>query len=214
VTRVEVNSLFPTPVAVISDLLDRETVQACVAELADTDTRQNAKSELLSHTDIVDPAPGSLYHAIGETVTPHLAQFGKLLFGETLSWSIKEMWTNVLEPGGQQAVHVHSNSFISGIIYLTASHPSARTVFHRSMGGHDFVFSNDNNSAEMGPFNGNRWVAPSCDPGDMVLFPSYMLHEVPKNEGQQRMSIAFNAIPNRLDTWGYSIRFSSQRSSK
>jgi hypothetical protein len=31
---------------------------------------------------------------------------------------------------------------------------------------------------------------------------------VPPNEGGQRISLAFNAIPARLDSWGYTIGFS------
>ena len=42
----------------------------------------------------------------------------------------------------------------------------------------------------------------------MVLFPSYLLHEVPRNQGAQRITMAFNAIPDRLDSWGYSIGLS------
>jgi hypothetical protein len=117
----------------------------------------------------------------------------------------------VLEPGGHQALHAHSNSFISGILYLTESHPSARTVFHRNLGGREFIFSNDNPNADIGPFNGNKWVGPETQPGDLVLYPSYLLHEVPRNEGPRRMTMALNAIPDRLDTWGYAIRFSSHR---
>lgn len=43
--------------------------------------------------------------------------------------------------------------------------------------------------------------------GDLILFASYLLHAVPRNEGPQRISIAFNAIPERLDSWGYTIQF-------
>ena len=39
----------------------------------------------------------------------------------------------------------------------------------------------------------------------MILFPSYLLHEVPRNQGDQRITLAFNAIPDRLDSWGYTI---------
>ena len=46
-----------------------------------------------------------------------------------------------------------------------------------------------------------------AEPGDLVLFPSYLYHEVPRNQGEQRITIAFNAIPDRLDCWGYRINF-------
>jgi uncharacterized protein (TIGR02466 family) len=211
VSRVDVKALFPTPLMRVSALLTPELVEGCVAAIRAAETTANAHDALLRHTDLVDGAATTTYQRVADLVTPHLAQFGALLFGEELGWQIKEIWTNVLEHGGHQALHAHSNSFISGIIYLTGSHPSARTVFHRGMGGRDFVFSNDNPNAEIGPFNGNKWVAPEMQPGDMLLFPSYLLHEVPRNEGRQRMTIALNAIPDHLDTWGYTVRFSSHR---
>jgi hypothetical protein len=42
----------------------------------------------------------------------------------------------------------------------------------------------------------------------MLLFPSYLLHEVPINRGGRHVSLAFNAIPNRLDSWGYTLTLS------
>ena len=127
------------------------------------------------------------------------------MFGENLSWSIKEIWGNVLEQGGRQTLHNHANSFVSGILYLTPSHPSANTVFVKSPGGQDFVLNNTNARAELGPYNAGKWVSPDPSPGDMILFPSYLLHEVPTNQGGRRISMAFNAIPNRLDSWGYTL---------
>ena len=47
------------------------------------------------------------------------------MFGERLGWSLKEMWVNVLDTGGRQAMHNHANSFISGVVYLTP-HASGR----------------------------------------------------------------------------------------
>jgi hypothetical protein len=51
------------------------------------------------------------------------------------------MWVNVLDTGGRQAMHNHANSFVSGVVYLTPTHPDARTVFMKSPGGTDFAFA-------------------------------------------------------------------------
>jgi uncharacterized protein (TIGR02466 family) len=206
---VEIKGLFPTPFMRVGGLLSSDLIQECIKHICAADTEANFKSALLRHSGIVEPEQTSPYREVTEKVNPYLVQFGTLLFGEELEWSVKEIWTNLLQPGGQQAIHSHSNSFISGVVYLTESHPSARTVFHRGIGGREFIFSNENKSAEMGPFNANKWVSPTPHPGDLILFPSYMLHEVPRNEGGQRMTIALNAIPDRLDSWGYSVRFTS-----
>lgn len=149
-----------------------------------------------------------MFQQLAKLVAPKLAEFGQHLFGEPLDWSIKEIWVNMLEPGGRQTIHTHANSFISGVVYLTRSHPSANIVFHKSLGGSDFIFSNHNKNAKVGPYNGSKWMMPSLAAGDLVLFPSYLLHEVPLNQGEQRISVSFNAIPDRLDNFGYAVRFS------
>ena len=210
--RVDLKGLFPVPLMRISGLFPEELISECVSTLEAATTRSNAKTPLLAHTEITDLTTPGPYQRLGDHVLPQVQRFGALLFGEQLDWSIKEIWANALETGGYQSVHAHSNSFVSGIVYLTHSHASARTVFHRSLGGRDFVFSNDNANARMDQYSGSKWVSPEVQPGDMVLYPSYLLHEVPVNEGPRRMTVAFNAIPDRLDSWGYTVRFSSSRS--
>jgi len=113
----------------------------------------------------------------------------------------------VLDTGGRQAMHNHANSFISGVVYLTPTDPSAQTVFMKSPGGTDFAFKNDHAGMTPGEFNASQWVSPAPAPGDLVLFPSYLMHAVPPNAGARRISLAFNAIPARLDSWGYGIGF-------
>jgi len=201
-------SLFPTPVMRIERLLDDELVAQLMNEVVASNTVANAKSDALSHTEIMSPRARKSFVRAAKLIQPKLVEFGALLFGENLDWSIKEIWVNLLETGGQQSVHTHANSFVSGVLYLTTPHPSASLVFHKSLGGTDFIFANQNKNARFGPFNGAKWMMPKITAGDLVLFPSYLLHEVPVNRGERRISVAFNAIPARLDSFGYSIRFS------
>ena len=51
--------------------------------------------------------------------------------------------------------------------------------------------------------------SPAPAPGDLVLFPSYVLHAVPPNQGERRITLSFNAIPGGLDSWGYAVKFSA-----
>jgi uncharacterized protein (TIGR02466 family) len=204
----QVIGLFPIPVMRVEKLVSGDLISSFTAQIRTSQTTANWKSDRLSHTPIADPQSNRMFAQVSKLVTPKLAEFGELLFGEQLQWSIKEIWVNVLEAGGRQAVHTHANSFISGVVYLTRSHPSANIVFHKSLGGHDFIFSNHNKNARIGPYNGSKWLMPEISAGDLVLFPSYLLHEVPTNQGEQRISISFNAIPERLDNFGYAIKFS------
>jgi uncharacterized protein (TIGR02466 family) len=203
----EIEGLFPIPLARSRGLLDAGMVATLTAEIQTVFKQRNARSDLLSHTEIVRPDASALYREVAEIAGVKLVEFGTLLFGERMRWMIKEMWTNVLEPGGSQSLHAHANSFVSGIIYLTASHPSSHTVFVRNPGSSEFTFRHNTRSAQIGPFNAGKYVTPEIEAGDMVLFPSYLLHEVPRNQGGRRITMAFNAIPERLDSWGYTIGF-------
>src|SRR5262245_5585708 len=202
-----VEGLFPVPVMRVEQLLDNDLIAQLTSEIVESGTVANAKSDALSHTEIMSPRARKSFVRAGKLIQPKLVEFGALLFGEDLDWSIKEIWVNLLETGGQQSVHTHANSFVSGVLYLTTPHPSARLVFHKSLGGTDFIFANQNRNARFGPFNGAKFMMPQVLAGDLVLFPSYLLHEVPVNRGERRISVAFNAIPARLDSFGYSIRF-------
>jgi uncharacterized protein (TIGR02466 family) len=203
----QLEALFPIPLLRSPGLLSPELNEAAVSAIRNARIEKNLRSNQLFHTEIVDPRSNNLFQTIAELTVPKLVDFGFLLFGERLNWIVKEMWTNMLESGGSQTMHQHANSFASGILYLTPSHPGSRTVFVRPPGGSEFNFRHHTRSAAMGPFNAGKYILPEANPGDLVLFPSYLYHEVPPNQGDQRISIAFNAIPDRLDCWGYQINF-------
>ena len=203
----EVFDLFPTPLMRLPKALPSDLVQGLVAHFSTLADRDNSSSPNLSHTAMLKPHDSPLLVAAAQAVTPALAEFGALLFGERLGWSIKEMWVNLLDVGGRQAMHNHANSFISGVIYLTPTHPEARTVFMKSPGGVDFAFKNDHAGVETGPYNADKWLGPQPEPGDLVLFPSYLMHAVPPNPGPRRITMALNAIPTHVDSWGYRVTF-------
>jgi uncharacterized protein (TIGR02466 family) len=203
----EVIGLFPIPFLRAHGALDAALTHALVAHFAAEAVQPNNASEQLSHTRMLKPHESPLFTRAAAAITPKLADFGLLMFGERIGWSLKEMWVNVLAAGGRQAMHNHANSFISGIVYLTPTHPGSQTVFMKSPGGTDFAFRNDHAGTTPGPYSADKWVSPAPCPGDMVLFPSYLMHAVPPNAGERRVSLAFNAIPTRLDSWGYTIGF-------
>ena len=204
----EVIGLFPTPFLQAPGTLPPALVQGLVAHFENRVLRNNNSSASLSHTQVLKPGDSPLLVQVAQAITPRLAAFGALMFGEALGWSIKEMWVNFLDTGGHQAMHNHANSFISGVVYLTSTHPASRTVFMKSPGGTDFSFKSDHADVVTGPYNAEKWISPQPEPGDVVLFPSYLMHAVPPNPGPRRISLALNAIPTHLDSWGYAVKFS------
>lgn len=203
----EIIGLFPTPFMRAPAALPVELVTGLVKHFSAMAVRDNNSSTNLSHTEVLRPQDSPLFAEAAVLITPKLVDFGVQIFGERMGWSIKEMWVNFLDQGGRQAMHNHANSFISGVVYLTPTHPDSQTVFMKSPGGTDFAFRNDHAGTTPGPYSADKWVSPAPNPGDLVLFPSYLMHAVPPNPGERRITVAFNAIPTRLDSWGYSITF-------
>jgi uncharacterized protein (TIGR02466 family) len=204
----EVFELFPTPFLYCKKVLSTSQCEQLISRYQPSATLVNDHSKELMHTEIVFPEADPFFVEVASQINVQVTDMGQLLFGEKLKWSIKEIWMNFLKPGGGQAMHNHANSFISGVLYLTPTHASSRTVFFRGFGDRGFVFTNTHKGTETGQFNAEKWIAPEPDVGDMILFPSYLLHAVPLNQGDLRISLAFNAIPERLQSWGYGISFS------
>ncbi|ESQ17304.1 MAG: hypothetical protein N838_01255 [Thiohalocapsa sp. PB-PSB1] len=203
--------LFPIPLTRVQGAINASLIQRLKDAALASNKSTNVATHLLSHTRMLDPGQDALFAELAGRIQPELVQFGRLLFGETLNWRIKEMWMHVLERGGSQFMHTHANSFISAILYLTRPDPSARTIFHKSLGSAEFVFKNDGPGVEIGEFNGDKWFLPNAEPGDLILYPSHLLHGVPPNQGGRRISIALNAIPDRLNSQGYRIAFSCNK---
>jgi uncharacterized protein (TIGR02466 family) len=204
----DIFGLFPTPLMRVAGALPPALVSGLADHFSVAAKLANNASGNLSHTAMLRPSDSPLLVDAAARITHLLSDFGALLFGERLGWSLKEMWVNVLDSGGHQAMHNHANSFISGIVYLTPTHADSRTVFMKSPGGVDYAFKNDHAGVATGPYNAEKWVSPAPEPGDLLLFPSYLMHAVPPNPGARRITLSFNAIPAALDSWGYRIAFS------
>lgn len=203
----EVFGLFPVPFMRARAALPKPLVTGLVEHFAGLATRDNNSSSQLTHTAMLRPSDSPLLGEAAQLIGPKLVEFGVHLLGERLKWLMKEMWVNVLDRGGRQAMHNHANSFASGVVYLTPTHPSSQTVFMKSPGGNDFSFKNDHEGMTPGEFCADKWVSPAPEPGDLVLFPSYLMHAVPPNQGERRITLSFNAVPSQLDSWGYVVRF-------
>src|SRR5258708_5093994 len=125
----EVFGIFPTPFMRAPGTLGKPLVVGLVEHFTARATRDNNSSANLSHTEMLRPSDSPLLVEAATLITPKLVDFGVHLFGERLGWALKEMWVNVLDTDGRQAMHNHANSFISGVVYLTPTHPSSKTVF-------------------------------------------------------------------------------------
>ena len=96
----EVIGLFPTPLLRVTHAFDDALVRGLVDHFSNATTSRNNSSANLTHTAMLRPGDSPLLVQAAQIITPKLADFGALLFGERIGWSIKEMWVNVLDTGG------------------------------------------------------------------------------------------------------------------
>lgn len=100
-------------------------------------------------------------------------------------------WMNANPPGGFNAPHTHPGAQWSGVYYV-----SQPDVDEGNSGMIEFLDPRSDlpNWRLLGaaPFRGKKKLRPK--PGEMILFPSYLVHWVYPNEAdEERMSVAFNA---------------------
>ena len=104
-----------------------------------------------------------------------------------------EGWANLLRQGGYYNVHNHGNSHWSGVYYVTGNPP---VPGHPMSGKLEFV--DPRPAATMLMLDnltiyGRQLLDPQ--PGTMVLFPSWLQHQVhPYFGSDERISIAFNVV--------------------
>jgi uncharacterized protein (TIGR02466 family) len=87
-------------------------------------------------------------------------------------------WGVILQRGGYQKKHTHTDAEVSGVVYLK-------------------VPKEEENRAENGclMFSGYQKKIVKPKPGMIVIFPSYLPHEtIPYDQDSERICIAFNAM--------------------
>ena len=115
---------------------------------------------------------------------------------DDVKFEITSSWINKHLPGDWTQGHDHVNSLISGIYYIDSP-----------QNGGDLVFHKDRSYVNLFPrimsFEFTHWEPWNCEAwriipqtGDIVLFPSTLIHSVTKNKSnKQRFSLAFNVFP-------------------
>lgn len=106
-------------------------------------------------------------------------------------------WMNANPAGGYNAPHTHPGAHWSGVYYV-----SQPEVEEGNSGMIEFLDPRSDlpnwRLLKAPPFSLKKKIRPG--PGDMILFPSYLLHWVYPNEtAQERVSIAFNATFRKID---------------
>ena len=127
------------------------------------------------------------------TVQRHIGTIG---VGDTVfdrrntgSAELSGAWSVRLEASGHHTNHVHPRGWISSAFYVSVPEESGDAVAKPG-----WIKFGEPGIRTTPPLAPERYVQPR--PGRLVLFPSYMWHgTVPFASNQQRLTVAFDAVP-------------------
>jgi len=102
---------------------------------------------------------------------------------------ITQSWLNVTEQNQNHHKHTHTNSFLSGVLYIQTNTDNGKIFFHNNTYTALTLVPTEFNS-----WNSKSWWIPT-KVGDIVLFPSSLAHDVPTNTSSDpRISLSFNTF--------------------
>ena len=120
----------------------------------------------------------------------HITTYVKEIIKADFDVYITNSWKNLTKPGDQHMIHNHTNSILSGCLYIRSSYIQPTISFTRGSCPYMLAFETD----EYTPFNALEWTIPVED-NNIIIFPSSIHHYVkPNTSSRERLSIAFNTF--------------------
>ena len=188
----ETFGLFSTPV--VSFEIDREFTK----EEFDT---------VLSYSDKTRPGLMGNRTTVGENIldNSNLSDIRKFV-DESLDWYVNNIqrpkdqfetyltqsFVNLISSGQGHHIHMHPNSYLSGVLYVQASQDNDAITFLGEPAASPKFFSLP--TEDFNVFNSHRWSMPVWT-GRLLIFPSHVPHQVTTVQNSyERVSIAFNTF--------------------
>jgi uncharacterized protein (TIGR02466 family) len=189
--KQQVQELFPTPLwildihpedAVAFDAKLKAEIDRIIAPRPKVPTGCNWQTPHDLHTRPAFADFAKLVEIAAQSVAQYLQidQYPMMITG---------CWANVNPPGTYHPTHNHPNNFLSGVYYVAVPDTGSHLVFQDPR-----PVSIMPRIDKPGRIISNASIA-QPQPGRMVIFPSWLRHHVPSNEGTtERISIAFNLM--------------------
>ena len=173
----------------------RDDLQDACLMLADEDAggrawcRANGYPGYTSYASLSDlPQRATAFADLKRLLDRHARRFTEtLLFDLAASLRLDSLWVNVLKPGGAHTGHVHPNSVLSGTAYVTV--PPGSSALRLEDPRLPLMMAAPKPRADA-PETARRFVSVEPQPGSLLMWESWLRHEVPVNRAKQpRISI-------------------------
>ena len=104
--------------------------------------------------------------------------------------SMTGMWAVVNGPGSKNKLHTHPFNYLSGVFYLQVSPNSGTLTFHDPRPQAEVLSPPKNKNESIHTSSRVAWTPKQ---NDLLFFPSWLGHEVEKNNSnEERIVISFN----------------------
>jgi uncharacterized protein (TIGR02466 family) len=198
-----IESLFPTLVyRAPLDVSARRPAQTLIDEcqaLAESDAagrRWSARHYLGGYTSygsldrlhLVSP----VFERLRRRIDPHVARYARALHYDLVGRKVvmTDCWLNVMPAGVVHSLHLHPASFVSGTYYVAVPRGAGALKFEDPRLSR--LMATPPRRADA-PRSQRSFVSVAARPGDVVLFESWLRHEVsPARYAGERISISFN----------------------
>jgi uncharacterized protein (TIGR02466 family) len=197
--------LFATPIYQGSLSTDRNfenfraELEAACRMLAAEDTagrawcRANGYGGYTSYASLDDlPTRASAFGELKSRLDRHARAFAKDLEFDLGTGRLKldSLWVNILKPGAAHSGHIHPHSVISGTVYVAT--PPGSSALRLEDPRLPMMMAAPPRRGDA-PEESRAFVYLTPEPGAVLMWESWLRHEVPVNRAKaDRISISFN----------------------
>ena len=154
---------------------------------------ENGYPGYTSYASLTDlPYRFPIFKDLVKVLDKHVAAFAKDLAFDLDGRKLKleDIWINILPQGGVHTAHIHPHSVISGTTYVTIPEGASAIKFEDPR--LQMMMAAPARRKDAPPeLRSFHYVQPA--PGDLLLWESWLRHEVPLNMAEdERISVSFN----------------------
>ncbi len=199
--RAMARLLFATPLyqARLSDDIDAAELEASCYSLAEDDEAGQAWCEAndypgyTSYASLTDlPWRFPIFATLKDALDTHVARFAEELAFDLGDGrlELEDLWINILPEGGIHTAHIHPHSVISGTTYVAM--PSGTSAIKFEDPRLQMMMAAPTRTKDA-PEHLKQFIYVAPDVGDVLLWESWLRHEVPMNMAEdERISVSFN----------------------
>lgn len=194
-----VTRLYRAKLAELGKPVDGTELEASCWSIAQDDEAgqawcdENGFPGYTSYASLTDlPYRFPIFDDLVKVLNKHVRAFCKDLEFDLSNRKLKleDIWINILPPGGIHTSHIHPHSVVSGTTYVAVPDGASAIKFEDPRHAMMMATPPRTKNARRDMRN---FVYAAPEPGDVLLWESWLRHEVPMNMAEEdRISVSFN----------------------